>query len=127
FEDRSSRKSRGFQWGGRAFRRSRPARFQKSGGGPQTPYHSISVFTRRVGRMEASCMSVFRHIRDLFTDPSDIPELTLAQWKPLTRQLPLLYAMLVSNTLILAWTHFDVAPLELTLYVPAALTLFCCV
>ncbi|WIY53696.1 EAL domain-containing protein [Devosia sp. YIM 151766] len=72
-------------------------------------------------------MSVFRHIRDLFTDPSDIPELTLAQWKALTRQLPLLYAMLVSNTLILAWTHFDVAPLELTLYVPAALTLFCCV
>ncbi len=44
-----------------------------------------------------SNMLVFRYIRDAFTDPPDIPELTLAQWRALGRQVPLLYAMLVSN------------------------------
>lgn len=72
-------------------------------------------------------MLVFRYIRDAFTDPPDIPELTLAQWRALGRQVPLLYAMLVSNSLIVAWTHFSVAPIELTLYVPVILTVLCVV
>ncbi|ODT81692.1 MAG: hypothetical protein ABS76_11090 [Pelagibacterium sp. SCN 64-44] len=72
-------------------------------------------------------MSVFRHIRDIFTDPPDTPALTLAQWRALSRQVPLLYAMLVSNTLIIAFTHLDAAPPVLTVYIPAILTLLCLV
>jgi diguanylate cyclase (GGDEF)-like protein len=67
-------------------------------------------------------MSVLRRITDIFSEPSDSPELVLAQWRALSRQIPLLYAMLVSNTVILAWTHHGTAPVELTLYIPALLT-----
>ncbi len=70
-------------------------------------------------------MLVLRRIRELFSDASDVPELTLAQWRALSRQVPLLYAMLVANTLIVAWTHYDVAPVWLTLYIPAGLTAIC--
>lgn len=68
-------------------------------------------------------MSVLRRITDIFSEPSDAPELVLAQWRALSRQVPLLYAMLVSNTVILAWTHYGTAPVELTLYIPTLLTL----
>jgi diguanylate cyclase (GGDEF)-like protein len=67
-------------------------------------------------------MSVLRHITGIFAEPPDAPELALAQWRALSRQVPLMYAMLVSNSLILAWTHHGIAPDELTLYVPAVLT-----
>ena len=66
-------------------------------------------------------MSVLRRITDIFSAPPDTPELALAQWRALSRQIPLMYIMLVSNTVILAWTHHGVAPIELTLYIPAVL------
>ncbi|MBE7733630.1 putative bifunctional diguanylate cyclase/phosphodiesterase [Devosia faecipullorum] len=72
-------------------------------------------------------MSVRRYIRDLFTRQPDGPELAMAQWRALSRQIPLLYAMLVANTLIVAWTHVHVAPAELTIYIPAVLTFLCVV
>ncbi len=67
-------------------------------------------------------MSVLRRIVETFSGPPDVPELALAQWRALSRQVPLMYAMLVANTIIVAWTHYDVAPVELTLYTPALLT-----
>ncbi|MBJ3785191.1 putative bifunctional diguanylate cyclase/phosphodiesterase [Devosia sediminis] len=66
-------------------------------------------------------MSVLRRITGIFSEPPNADELALAQWSALSRQVPLMYAMLVSNSLILAWTHYGVAPVELTLYVPAVL------
>lgn len=68
-------------------------------------------------------MSAFRRITSIISAPADTPDLALAQWSALRRQVPLLYAMLVTNTLIVAWTHFRVAPIELTVYIPAALVL----
>ena len=67
-------------------------------------------------------MSGLRRIITTF-QPPDAPELALEQWKALSRQIPLMYAMLVCNTAILAWTHFDSAPIALTLYAPLALGL----
>ncbi len=72
-------------------------------------------------------MSVRQRLNDWFAGPPESAELTLAQWRALSRQVPLLYAMLVSNTLILAWTHQSVAPVELVVYIPAVLTLLCIV
>ncbi len=72
-------------------------------------------------------MTIFRYLRDLLADKPDTPELTLAQWRALKRQVPLLYTMLVANTLIVAWTHFNIAPIELTVYAPVLLTLLCLV
>ena len=66
-------------------------------------------------------MSVLRRIIGIFSEPPNAPELALAQWRALSRQVPLMYAMLVSNSLILAWTHFSEAPVALTVYIPAVL------
>ena len=72
-------------------------------------------------------MSLLRRISRLVSAPTDTPELALAQWRALSRQIPLMYIMLVSNTLIVAWTHFGVAPVELTVYVPTTLAMLCIV
>lgn len=70
-------------------------------------------------------MSVRRRIRRAFAGPPDSHELTLAQWRALSRQVPLMYVMLVSNTLILAATHLGSAPRELSLYIPAIFSAIC--
>lgn len=70
-------------------------------------------------------MSVLRQYRDIAVDPAAAPDLKVAQWKAVRRQVPLLYAMLVANTVILASTYHGVAPIELTVYIPAVLTLVC--
>jgi len=67
-------------------------------------------------------VSALASIKRLFAVPED-PELVLAQARALSRQVPLMYAMLMVNTLILAATHVGIAPTFLTIYVPAALTL----
>lgn len=53
----------------------------------------------------------------------DSQELVSAQWRALSRQVPLMYGMLVCNTLILTSTFLDAAPAELTIYIPGALLL----
>jgi diguanylate cyclase (GGDEF)-like protein len=70
-------------------------------------------------------MTIRRRIADRLSGPAETPELVLAQWRALSRQVPLLYAMLVANTLIVAWTHYGLAPDALTIYVPAGLTILC--
>jgi diguanylate cyclase (GGDEF)-like protein len=65
--------------------------------------------------------------RGIFRIPRDNPELIQAKLAASTKQVPLLYALLVSNTLALAITHMASAPAMLTVYVPAALSLVCVV
>jgi len=70
-------------------------------------------------------MSMFRHVRRIFIDEQGTAELALAQWHVLRRQVPLMYAVLLINTIILAATHYSYAPNFLTIYIPAAFTLIC--
>jgi predicted signal transduction protein with EAL and GGDEF domain len=67
-------------------------------------------------------MSLLNKVVRFFAVPDD-PELVRAQARALSRQVPLLYAMLLANTLILAGTHLDVAPPLLSAYIPSALSL----
>lgn len=67
-------------------------------------------------------MSAMKSVLRFFAVPDD-PELVLAQARALSRQIPLLYAMLLANTFILAATHLGTAPALLTAYVPAVLTI----
>ncbi|MCZ4344910.1 EAL domain-containing protein [Devosia neptuniae] len=67
-------------------------------------------------------MWTVKSIKRLFSVPDD-PELVLAQAQALSRQVPLMYAMVLVNTVILASTHVGVAPDLLAIYVPAILTL----
>jgi diguanylate cyclase (GGDEF)-like protein len=53
----------------------------------------------------------------------DNPRLLQAQYIALSRQLPVMYLILLVNTVVLAWTHIADAPLWLVVYCPLALTL----
>ena len=55
------------------------------------------------------------------------PALLKAQYRAFAGQLPLMYALLVANTWLLAWTHMAHAPPWLTVGAPALLTLSCLV
>lgn len=70
-------------------------------------------------------MSVFRRLSQVIFESQGTAELSLAQWRALRRQVPLMYAMLMANTLILAFAHLPVAPAISTLVIPGALVLMC--
>src|SRR5579883_1090765 len=53
--------------------------------------------------------------------PTDNPELTRAQFAALSKQVPLLYFILITNSLAVAYTFLPVAPGWLTMAVPALL------
>ena len=63
-------------------------------------------------------------VRALMSVPKDNPGLIKAQYIALSRQLPMMYFILLINTLMLAGTHFAVAPRWLVVYCPLIMTLF---
>ena len=63
-------------------------------------------------------------VRALMSVPKDNPGLVKAQYLALSRQLPMMYFILLTNTLMLAGTHYAVAPRWLVLYCPLLMTLF---
>ncbi|MBR0830287.1 EAL domain-containing protein [Bradyrhizobium manausense] len=58
----------------------------------------------------------------LFRVPADNPDLTRAQFDAFSKQVPLLYFILITNTLAVAYTYVPVAPFWLTVVVPGVLT-----
>ena len=64
-------------------------------------------------------------IRNFLSVPHDNPELLKAQYQAFSHQLPLMYFILVTNTWALAVSHFNVAPLWLSIYVPVVFTILC--
>ncbi|MGY4238128.1 diguanylate cyclase (GGDEF)-like protein [Bradyrhizobium sp. USDA 4449] len=54
---------------------------------------------------------------------SDDPDLMRAQFDAFSKQIPLLYLILISNTIAVAYSYVNVAPDWLTMIVPSALTL----
>ncbi len=63
----------------------------------------------------------------LFALPVDDPELVLSQQAALSRQIPLLYAILIANALSLSFTHARTAPPLLTWDIPALLLIVCAI
>lgn len=70
-------------------------------------------------------MSAMKRLVQFFAVP-DNPELVQAQARAFSRQVPLMYGMLLVNSLVLAATHAS-APSLLRLYIPGLLTLICAV
>ncbi|TQF35140.1 histidine kinase [Bradyrhizobium sp. UNPF46] len=58
----------------------------------------------------------------LFRVPADNPDLMRAQFDAFSKQVPLLYFILMSNTIAVAYTYVNVAPDWLTMIVPSVLT-----
>jgi diguanylate cyclase (GGDEF)-like protein len=69
--------------------------------------------------------SARRGIGEFLSVQSENPELLKAQYRAFTRQMPMMYFILLSSTWALATTHMRVAPGWLTLGVPALLTVGC--
>jgi len=59
---------------------------------------------------------------ELFRVPADNPELTRAQFDAFSKQIPLLYFILITNTIAVAYTYMPLAPASLSMIVPAVLT-----
>jgi diguanylate cyclase (GGDEF)-like protein len=57
--------------------------------------------------------------------PTDNPELLTAQYRAFSRQMPLMYLILMSSTWAVAATHITSAPLWLTVAIPILFTLVC--
>mgnify|MGYP000751198779 CR=1 FL=1 len=64
-------------------------------------------------------------IRDLLSVQRNDQNLLLAQYSAVSKQVPLLYLVLLANTWVLAHTFSNLAPVELAFYVPAGLTAIC--
>ncbi|MBX9456341.1 MAG: EAL domain-containing protein [Rhizobium sp.] len=60
----------------------------------------------------------FRWVAGLFAIPRDNPVLTIAQYEAFSKQVPLMYAILLTNMVALAFTHAAVAPSWLVYYLP---------
>lgn len=69
--------------------------------------------------------SAWRVIRNFMSVQRENPELLKAQYRAFTRQMPMMYFILLSSTWALATTHMRVAPTWLTLGVPTVLTIGC--
>lgn len=68
-----------------------------------------------------------RKIRALFQISADNPELLHSQLRMFTSQVPLLYLILLTNVLAVAYTHLETAPRILALYGSGLFVLACAV
>jgi len=66
--------------------------------------------------------TIFSRFRALFSVDRDNAKLLNAQYVALSRQLPVMYVILLVNTLALAFTHLYLAPRWLAVYLPVLLT-----
>ena len=66
-------------------------------------------------------MFFLRTVTAVFRVPADDPDLIISQYRAIARQVPLLYCILILNTLSLAATHFASSPTLLTVVLPAGL------
>ena len=57
-----------------------------------------------------------------FVEPGDKPALNRARYEALSKQIPVMYAIVIIDMLAMSYTHFSYAPVYLTLYLPAILT-----
>ena len=70
-------------------------------------------------------MAFLRSIRDLFFTIEGDAELLAAKVRALSRQIPLMYVILILNSLFISLTHFGHAPAALTVVFPALIAFFC--
>ncbi|MBA4784543.1 MAG: EAL domain-containing protein [Rhizobiales bacterium] len=72
-------------------------------------------------------MQISRWVAKVFGDGSDLPEFRRAQYSELSRQVPLMYAIIIINMVMLALTYVGKAPAILSIWLPAVLVAVCLV
>lgn len=66
-------------------------------------------------------MSIKKYFNLLFEVKNDKPELNRARYKALSKQIPIMYGIVMVDMLALSYTHFNHAPIYLALLIPALL------
>lgn len=69
--------------------------------------------------------SILLQLNKLLRVPNDNPQLSLAQFEAFSKQVPLLYFILVTNMGALSWTHRLVAPAWLVVVLPSIFAGIC--
>lgn len=64
-------------------------------------------------------------MRRLFADSGDTAELVRAQYTAFSKQVPIIYFILVTNTLAVCYSFYGVAPDYLSIFVPGVLCAIC--
>jgi len=62
-----------------------------------------------------------KRLRSIFRVPTNNPSLAIAQIQTFSRQIPIMYGMVIINTLALAYMHVSLAPDWLSIYIPIVL------
>jgi diguanylate cyclase (GGDEF)-like protein len=70
-------------------------------------------------------MQLLRRLASYFSIAALEPEVVESQIKAFTKQVPLLYFILNTNVFALAYTHYAVAPLVLTIWLPVSFFIVC--
>ena len=71
--------------------------------------------------------SYAQSVRNFMSVPHDNPDLLLAQYSAFSKQIPLMYCILVANTWALSYSFIGTAPDWLSLYSPTLLSIVCVV
>ncbi|WP_234906125.1 putative bifunctional diguanylate cyclase/phosphodiesterase [Affinirhizobium pseudoryzae] len=71
------------------------------------------------------CADMKRSLLEFMSVRADNPELLKAQYRAFSRQLPMMYLILLSSTWALSATHVSVAPFWLAVGIPALLSVAC--
>lgn len=67
-------------------------------------------------------MSIYlTRLQSIFRVPEDNPDLVIAQIHTFSKQIPIMYGMVIINTIALAYIHFSQVPTLLSIYIPGAL------
>lgn len=72
-------------------------------------------------------MHFWRRLTAFLDVGADSPEFRLAQYAELSRQVPLMYLIVIINMVMVSFTYADRAPTVLSVWIPAAFVLICTV
>jgi diguanylate cyclase (GGDEF)-like protein len=86
------------------------------------PAYEVRLKDVMIVRLQA----ISQYVKSALTVPHD-PELVQAELAAFTKQVPLMYVLVMINMMALAITQLNVAPNILTIYIPAALDVVCCI
>ena len=94
---------------------------------PQRARHTVSQVVSTAAQGYHSLKAQVKLLIEFFEISDRDPILLIAKYRAFCRQMPIMYFILMSSTWALAGTHFSVAPLWLTIIVPAVLTAICAI
>ncbi len=77
------------------------------------------------GKMRTTLTKYTNIIKKFMSVPQNNPDLLIAQYKAFSKQIPLMYFILLVNTWALSYSFIKIAPIWLTIYIPGLFSIIC--